>query len=96
MGDIQLRAEDARSAASDMTKAANEAEAQFNNTRSRLTDLENSFKGQTATNFEAKFVEWRKNATDLIDSLNGLAKFLSTAANTIEQTDADIAKQLNT
>ncbi len=96
MGDIQLRAEDARSAASDMTKAANEAEAQFNNTRSRLTDLANSFKGQTATNFEAKFVEWRKNATDLIDSLNGLAKFLSTAANTIEQTDADIAKQLNT
>lgn len=95
MSEILLRADDARQAATDMTKAATEAEAQFNNTRSRLNELANSFRGQTATNFDLKFEEWRKSATDLITSLNSLSTFLTNAANTIEQTDAEIAKQLN-
>jgi WXG100 family type VII secretion target len=94
MSEILLKAEDAKAASSHMTKAAAEAEAQFNSTRQRPTELASSFKGQTAQNFDAKFEQWRKNATDLITSLNDLATFLSKAADTIVQTDEEIANQL--
>ena len=94
MAEILLRADDARSAASDMKKAASEAESQFASTRARLTDLAASFKGQTATSFDAKFEEWRSNATQLLQSLQDLAGFLDSAATTIEQTDAEIASKL--
>lgn len=95
MSEILLKAEDARSAAGDMKSNAAAAQDQFTATRTRLTQLASSFKGQTATNFDAKFEEWRKGATTMIDALNSLADFLTQAANTIEQTDADIAAKLN-
>lgn len=68
------------------------AEDQFTSTRARLTELGGSFKGQTATAFDAK--AWRTSAKQLLEALNGLAEFLDTTANTIEQVDADIANQL--
>jgi WXG100 family type VII secretion target len=94
MSEILLKADDARSAAGDMKKAAEAAESQFTATRGRLTELAGSFKGQTATNFDAKFEEWRTSATQLIQALQDLATFLDSAATTIEQTDADIASKL--
>ena len=95
MAEILLRAEDARGAASDMRNRATAAQDQFTATRTRLTELSDSFKGKTATAFDAKFEEWRTSASSLIEALNGLASFLDSAANTIEQTDESIASQLN-
>jgi len=95
MSEILLKAEDARSAASDMRSKASAAQDQFTATRTRLTDLASSFKGKTATAFDAKFEEWRTSATNLIEALNGLSNFLDSAANTIEEVDANIASQLN-
>lgn len=95
MSEILLKAEEARSASSDMKSNAAAAQDQFTATRTRLTELAASFKGQTATNFDIKFEEWRKGASSMIDALNGLADFLKQAADTIEQTDADIASKLN-
>lgn len=93
--EILLRAEDARSAARDMKTYAANAQDQFNSTRNRLNELASSFKGQAATSFDQKFEEWRKSANQLIEALDGLGTFLSNAADTIEQTDADIASKLN-
>jgi WXG100 family type VII secretion target len=95
VSEILLKAEDARGASNDMKTNAAMAQDQFTATRTRLTELASSFKGQTATNFDLKFEEWRKGATTMIDALNGLADFLKQAADTIEQTDADIAAKLN-
>jgi len=95
MSEILLRAEEARNAASDMRSRAATAEDQFTSTRSRLTELASSFKGKTATAFDAKFDEWHTSAKQLLEALNGLAGFLDTAANTIEETDQSIANQLN-
>ena len=50
MSEILLKAEDARSAASDMRKAATEATDQFESLRGRLAPLSDSFRGQTARN----------------------------------------------
>ena len=94
MSEILLRADEARAAAGDMKKAAEAAQQQFTQTRSRLTQLGSSFKGQTATSFDAKFEEWRTGATQVVDALNGLSEFLTSAADTIEQTDAEIASKI--
>ena len=93
-GEILLRAEDARGAANEMNKAAEAAEAQVTQTRARLTELASSFKGQTATSFDAKFEEWRSGATKLLQALRDLSHFLDTAATTIEKTDSEIASKL--
>jgi WXG100 family type VII secretion target len=95
MSEILLKAEDARNAATDMRSRATTAQDQFTSTRSRLTELGSSFKGKTATAFDAKFDEWHASAKQLIEALNGLAGFLDSAANAIEETDASIANQLN-
>lgn len=94
MSEILLKAEDARNAASDMRARASAAQEQFTATRAKLTELGASFKGKTADAFDRTFEEWRQNADKSLESLNDLSKFLDTAANTIEQTDQDIANQL--
>ena len=94
MSEILLKAEDAANAASDMRKQADAAQEQFNATRAKLTELGASFKGKTATAFDQTFEDWRTNATNLLQSLNGLADFLDNAAKTIVETDESIASQL--
>jgi WXG100 family type VII secretion target len=94
MSEILLRADEARSAASDLRSKADNAESEFNATRQRLSSLAPSFKGRTAEAFESRFSEWRASATQLTQNLGNLAKFLEGAANTIEQTDQQIASQL--
>jgi WXG100 family type VII secretion target len=94
MSEILLRAEDARAAAGQMRTARDAAAQQVTSVRQRLTELKGSFKGKTATAFDAKFEEWRLNADGLLESLQGLSGFLDQAANIIEQTDQDIASRL--
>jgi WXG100 family type VII secretion target len=94
-GEILLRAEDARTAADDVTKAAGDAQSAIENLRSRLSQLEGSFRGQTATAFDNKYNEWHAGAKQMLEGLDGLGQFLRKAADTIEQADTDIASQLN-
>lgn len=94
MSEILLKADDARSAATFMRTKKESAAGEFTQTRSRLTELGASFKGKTATAFDAKFEEWRTNADKLLESLDSLSVFLDNAANTIEETDATIASNL--
>lgn len=95
MSEILLRADDARQAASDVKRAASEAQTQIENLRNRLSTLDGSFRGQTATAFDNRYNEWHAGATQMLEGLDGLGEFLTQAANTIEQADADIAGRLN-
>lgn len=94
-GEILLRAEDARAAADDVKRAAADAQSAIESLRSRLSTLEGSFRGQTATAFDNKYNEWHTGAKQMMEGLDGLGQFLESAANTIEQADQDIANQLN-
>jgi WXG100 family type VII secretion target len=94
MSEILLRAEDARAAANQMKTAREAAGQQVTSVRQRLTELQGSFKGKTATAFDVKFEEWRSNADGLLEALQGLSNFLDQAATLIEQTDTDIASRL--
>ncbi len=94
MSEILLRADDARGLGTKVTTAANNAQSDFRTLRSELGALADSFRGKSADAFDAKYTEWETSATALIDALDGLGMFLNGAADTIEDTDGQIAGQL--
>ena len=94
MSEILLRAEDAIAAAQAVNGAAADAQAQFNSLKSRLAPLGDSFRGKTATAWDTKYTEWDTSAKDLMEALDGLGKFLNSAAEAIQQTDDQLSQQL--
>jgi WXG100 family type VII secretion target len=92
--EILLKAADARSVATDGKAAATETTDTFESLRSRLGDLADSFRGESAIAFDEKYQEWAESARALIEALDGLGTFLDGAATTIEDTDTQIAAQL--
>jgi WXG100 family type VII secretion target len=94
MSEILLRADDARASATEMKKQAADATQNFEQLNSKLQSLADSFRGQTALAFDDRYNEWKNNAKGVIDALDGLGKFLDSAATSIEGVDADLANQL--
>ena len=60
----------------------------------RLLPLADSFRGRSAEAFDARIEEWQTSAKDLLEALDSLGQFLNGAADSIEQTDQQIAEQL--
>ncbi len=74
---------------------AQQAEADFQAMKARLSELSSAFQGQAAEMFNTRFEEWHTSASGLIQALHALGTFLSQAAETVEQTDAQLASGLN-
>ena len=81
MTEIKLRATEARDMAEHI--------------RTRLNSLTDSFTGKAQMAFDDTFNEWKTGADQMLQGLDGLGQFLNTAADTIEQTDQEIANQLS-
>ena len=94
MAEILLREDEARTNASSVIKAASAAQADFDSLKSSLSSLQDSFRGKSAQAFEMRYDEWSTAAKQLIESLDGLGQFLNAAADTIAQTDTEIASKL--
>lgn len=92
--EIKLRADEARSMANHVQNEAQAATDQMNNLRGRLNSLTDSFTGQTQLAFDEAFNQWKSGADQMLTGLDSLGTFLNNAANTIEDTDAQIASQL--
>ena len=95
MSEIKLRADEAREMAAHVKQSSGEAKDQVQNLRDYLNNLSDSFTGQAATAFDNTFNDWRSGADQMLDSLDQLGEFLSQAATAIEDTDTQIASQLN-
>ena len=94
MSEIFLREDEARNNAATVKKAAADAQADFDSLKSSLSALQDSFRGKSAEAFEMRYDEWSTSAKGLIESLDGLGQFLNAAADTIAQTDQEIASKL--
>lgn len=93
--EIKLRADEARSMATHVQNEGNAATDQMNNLRRRLDSLTDSFTGKTQLAFDDAFNRWKTGADEMLEGLKSLGKFLSDAADRIEQADADIASRLS-
>ena len=94
MSEIKLRADEARDVASHIKTESSTAKDQMQSLRDYLGNLSDSFTGQAATAFDSTFNEWKSGADQMLDGLEQLGEFLNQAANTIEDTDSQIAGQL--
>ena len=95
MSEIKLRADEARDMASHVKAEAGTAKDQMQSLRDYLNNLSDSFTGQAATAFDNTFNDWKGSADQMLDSLDQLGEFLNQAATAIEDTDSQIASQLN-
>lgn len=94
MAEIKLRADEARGMADHVQRESAAAKDQVAKLKSYLSNLTDSFTGQTQVAFEGKFDDWVRGANQMMDGLDGLGQFLRGAADTIERTDAEIAGKL--
>lgn len=94
MSEIKLRAEEARDMANHVKTEATSAKDQMQSLRDYLNNLSDSFTGQAATAFDNTFTDWKQGADQMLDGLEQLGEFLSQAATAIEDTDQQIAGQL--
>jgi WXG100 family type VII secretion target len=96
MGDMQITYEDMRNAAKDLEDGQSEIET-------RLTSLKNGIDGLVAAGFvtgsaskefETSYTEFDKGVRQVIEGLQGMGKYLRSAADAYEQTDQELAKAL--
>lgn len=94
MSRISVSPEELRAEAGHVKTKAEEARSDFAALKSKLDGLQSVFTGQAQDRFQARFQEWHGHANGLVEALDSLGQFLETAANTIEQTDSQLAQGL--
>ena len=66
----------------------------INALKSRLSALSGSFTGETATRWQDKFDEVSTQGNELMEAIGAIGDFLKQAADTLEQTDQELASNL--
>lgn len=95
MARISVSPEELRGEAGFVQGQVEDARANFQALQSRLSGLQSVFTGQAQQRFQERYEEWHGHATGLSDALEALGAFLNTAANTIEETDSQLAQGLS-
>lgn len=93
-GQIKLRPEEARANANDVRSTQADATELINALRSRMNSLVDSFEGRTQEAFLTKLDEVGAGLRDLLNGLDQLGHFLSSAADAIVELDSSLASQL--
>lgn len=94
MAEIMLRAEDARSYASEVKRASDEANDTIVSLSARLDSLSEAFRGAAKDKFDQKYGEWRDGQQKAKTALDELSDWLGKAADEIERVDQSLASGL--
>lgn len=94
MSEILAKPEELRQQSQNMKSRADAARTEFSQLRSKLEQIQEQFKGSAAQAFEAQYKDWDSSADKIIVALEGLGTWLNKAAETVERTDAELAKGL--
>jgi WXG100 family type VII secretion target len=95
MAQIKATPEELRNHATSVNSQAEATRSNFSELRGKLDQLHGQFEGAAAQAFDAKFNEWHASGQRLIDALNDLGGWLNKSAETIEQTDQQLAQGLS-
>lgn len=92
--EILLKPSEAREHANRMRDAAGQSRDAFESLHRSLGTLSDSFRGQAQVAFESRYTDWNAGATQAIEALEGLERWLNQAATTLEDTDAQLSSGL--
>jgi len=94
MADILLRGSEARSHASRMRAAADDADQTISRLTSELDALSESFRGDAQRAFSEKYTEWSTGQKKAKEALEDLSRWLDKAADQLEELDSQLASGL--
>jgi WXG100 family type VII secretion target len=94
VANILVSPEELRGHAAHVQGKASSAQADFAAMKAHLEALSGAFQGQAAQAFQQHWEAWHQSATNLIQSLESLGRFLQNSADTIEETDRSLASGL--
>ena len=94
MSEILAKPDELRQQSQNMKGRADAARTEFSQLRSKLEQIQDQFRGSAAQAFDAQYKDWDSSAKQIVEALEGLGDWLNKAAETVEQTDAQLAKGL--
>jgi WXG100 family type VII secretion target len=95
MADIKVTSQDLHSVSGQLTSGSSDIESRLAQLNAQVKGLVDSgWTGAASGSFGGLFEQWHASANQLKTALDGIAGQLSSAANTYEQTEAQLASQL--
>lgn len=91
MGFIKVTPEELRDQASQVSQGAGEVQDLLQKLLGQIHDLASRWEGAGSSSFQQLYDEWAKGADMTKQGMDGIAKFLTDAAQQYEDTDKAIA-----
>jgi len=91
MGRIKISPEQVRSVAGQFRSKSQESGAMVQQLSSAVKGLEADWEGMSAQRFYGDFQQWQQQMNKYVELLAGISGELERVANTIEQTDQQLA-----
>ena len=91
MGRIRISPEQVKGVASQFRSKSQESGTMVQQLTSAVKGMEAEWEGMAAQRFYSDFTQWQQQMNKYVDMLNGIATQLDSIANTIEQTDQQLA-----
>ena len=96
MANVNVTYEQMSSAANRLTNGQTEIESQLSSLQNEVKQLVGSgyVTDSSSKQFEISYDEFNKGATQMIEGLTGMSKYLQTAASTFQDADSKLASAL--
>ena len=87
MADFKVSTEELRSTSTELNQKVGMLESEINAMTSRIQSMRGMWQGDASNRFEDKWLDWQRASTQVKEALEGVAKFLGSAAQTYEDAE---------
>lgn len=96
MANVNVTYQEMRDAATKLTSGKEEIISKLTELRSMVSNLVNGgyVTDSSSKQFDESYTEFNEGASKVIEGLEGMGKYLTTAADTFQQADDELAKAL--
>jgi WXG100 family type VII secretion target len=97
MANVNVTYDEMRDAANRLTRGKEDITQKLTELRSMVNSLVNGgyVTDSSSKQFDSSYTEFNDGAVKMAEGLEGMGKYLTAAADTFQQADADLAKSLN-
>lgn len=90
MAQLTVQSEDLRSQSAAVQRGAAEVSDTLTQLTTQIADLASRWQGGASQAFQSRWQEWQAGAKNIQQAMDDMGRFLGTAAETYEQTEAGL------
>lgn len=90
MAQLTVRSEDLHAQSTAVIKGAADVNQTLSQLTSQIADLASRWQGGASQAFQTRWQEWQTGAKNIQQAMDDMGRFLGTAAQTYEQTEAGL------